>query len=435
MTEPRRGPVRCDDRAIPWRLEVGPAEAERRLRWARRQGHPHYFWPDVEPADWRAGLEVLERATRSVLASEPASLPWSGDSDVRALGVAGYTSGIGPLVGYWLETDRLSAPPLVQRLFGVHLRHGRERARRLDAELERAGGALREAGIADVVAVKASHTARYFPEPGVRPAVDVDLVVRPELFDRAERALEGAGYTVGAREGRPRKTTWLAPGSSRLPRSFEVMHSGSQYAVDLHATLERNFFGVRTTGPGPVDGVPTASLPSAPVRVLRQPALLLYHALHASEGFHNLTLIRLVELVFMIRRDTEEDALDWTAFRRHVEARDAWRFVYPALELTARLAPGTVEPGTLDAARAGAPHRMRRVVGGLTPATARRLRRLSLRESFVWCETPVDYLRRFAHMLFPAPAGRSLSRLGRHYLTRAYRLLRRTVSVGPPGDV
>ncbi len=417
---------------MPWQIELDAEAVMARFEWARRQGRPSYHWPEVTPASWRLALREIERVTRAALAEERCPIP-AGDPDgTRTLGVAAYTAGMGPLLGYWLEHDRLSADPLTRRLFELHLAHGRARADRLQVELERAAGALQAIGIEPLV-VKSAHTARaYFPEPGTRPAMDVDMAVRPADFQAAEAALLGAGYTVGARERRPEKTTLLAPASSRVPRSLELLHADSQYAIDLHASLERNFFGVRTVRPTRLDestGRPAPEL-GAPVRVLQQPERLLYHALHASEGLYNLTLVRIVELVLMIRRDRATGAFEWAEAEAALRDRDLDRFCYPALALAERLAPGTVDPAILRRVTDAATARMRRIVSGLAPADAQRLESVSLAESFMWCETQGDYLRRLVHMLAPAPAGRSLRRLTRQYRERFYRILRRTVSLG-----
>jgi len=418
------------DLVLPWAVELEAKEVVDRLSWARKRGFPQYLWPDVPPTAWRQALWKVQEAVQEVLRSGHPSLAARNEVEARALGVAGYTSGLGPLLGHWIETGQIRPDPLVQRLFSLHLAHGRERFVRLQSEFRRAVGAFAYAGIEPLV-VKASHTGvEYFPEPGTRPAIDVDLIVLPEQFVLAERSLEGAGYVLGAREITPRKSTWLAPGASRLPRSFEILHAESQYAVDLHDSLERNFFGVRRVSPLPLEDlkkVPTASL-GAPAGVLGHPELLMYHALHASEGLYNLTLIRILELVLMIRRDAGNGSLDWSELRNLLEERDAGRFVYPALVLAEKLAPGTVDSETLTMTESSATTRMRRVLARVEPADAQRLEGISLEDRFMWCATPGDHARRFLHMLVPAPAGRSLRWLGRNYWERLYRVFRRTVS-------
>jgi hypothetical protein len=432
MTAPHRGSEEAaGDLELPWAVEVEANEVLDRLSWARKRGLPQYLWPDVPPTEWRQALRQVQGVVQDVMRSGRALLDERNELGARALGIAGYTSGMGPLLGHWIETGVIGADPLVQRVFRLHLDHGRKRFVRLERELKRAVDAFAEAGIEPLV-VKASHTGvEYFPEPGTRPAIDVDLVVPPDSFVPAERSLEGAGFVLGAREFMPRKSTWLAPGASRLPRSFEVLHAESQYAVDLHGSLERNFFGVRTVSPASLESLKRRTTPrlGVPAGVLGQPDLLMYHALHASEGLYNLTLVRILELVLMIRRDLGDGSLDWSEFRSCLGERDAGRFVYPAFALVERLAPGTVDAETLKMTESAATAPMRRVLARLEPADAQRLDGFSLEEKFMWCATPGDHARRFFHMLLPAPAGRSVRWLARKYWERWYRAVRRTITL------
>jgi len=416
---------------VAWPLELEPAEVRARLRWARRQGHPRYLWPDVPVAEWRSALRELESVVAAVLRGDPARIG-CGAAGVRALGVAGFTSGVGPLVGRWVEEGRVDAPDPLAELYRLHLWHGRERAARQARDLERVIRALSAEGIQPLV-VKSAHIAReYYPDAGARPAVDVDVVVPAARFTAAERALRTAGYLLAVRQHRPPKSDWLPPGVEAYPRSLELLHAGSQYGVDLQASLDRNFFGVRTVRPAAVESAPhrraRGLLGSA--RVLDQPVLLAYQALHASEGLHATTLIRLVDLVLIARRDTETGRLDWDALGALLERSGGERFAYPALALVERLAPGTIPCTVLGRLERAAPRRMRTVVAAVSPATAQRPDSLSVRERFMWCATPGDHLRRLVHMLVPAPAGRSVRRLAGHYVERAYRIVRGRVRLG-----
>ncbi len=416
---------------LPWEFELEGNEVLDRFSWARRRGFPQYLWPEVPPIQWRQALRSVQWVVQQVLGSGRPAMTAGNEMEARALGLAGYTSGLGPLLGFWIEAGKIRPDPLVDRLFHLHLAHGRERAERLRSEMHRAVEGLAEAGI-DSLVIKSSHTgAVYFPEPGTRPAMDVDVVVPPGQFLLAERTLKAAGYFLGARDLRPRKSTWLVPGASHLPRSLEVLHADSQYAVDLHDSLERNFFGVRRLAPSHLGSLRRRTTPELGprTRVLGQPELLMYHALHASEGLYNLTLIRVLELVLMIRRDTGNGSLNWGEFRDLLKERDAGRFVFPALALAEKLEPGMVDPDTLTMAEASATNRMRRVLARLEPAGAQRLEGISLEDRFMWCATPWEHARRFLHMLFPAPSGGSLRWLGRNYSERLYRVVRRTISV------
>jgi hypothetical protein len=77
---------------------------------------------------------------------------------------------------------------------------------------------------------------------------------------------------------------------------------------------------------------------------------------------------------------------------------------------------------------------LRSVVHGLRPSDAQRLDVLTLRERFMWCHGPVEHARRFAHMLFPAPAGRSPIRLVSLYADRLRRIVRGRIEMSRPPD-
>lgn len=421
--------------ALPWPVELDPVEVLERFRWARRRGHPRYLWPDVPPPSLRRALAELTRVTAAVLRGDLPSVSVESVEDLRALGVAGFTSGLGPLLGHWIETGRVRSDPSVGRLFRFHLGHGRARAWKLRGELERASSALHAVGVTPLV-MKGVHTApAYFPEPGTRPAMDVDMAVPPGTFDAAENALRRAGYTVAvrgaaARGSDERTTVLLAPSASRLPRSLEVFHADSQYVIDLHESLGRRFPGAGSVHPTRLTaetGRPAPEL-NAPVRVLGQPELLLYHVLHVSHDFRSLTLIRIVELVLMIRQDEANGALDWEAFRSLTEERNAGRFCYPAMRAIQSIAPRTVPGDVLEWISARTPPRVRRVVDRLDLAEAQPLEKVAMDEKFMWCSSPAEYLRRIANMLVLGPGEDRLRRFGRVYRDRLYSLLRGAVS-------
>ena len=338
----------------------------------------------------------------------------------RTLGVAAFTSGMGPLLGHWIESGALTAEPELAALLGLHLHHGRERARLLTEELHRAVSLLAQAGIIPIV-IKGMHTgAVYFPEPGTRPASDIDLVVGPAEAEAAGAALFAAGYEETNRQSRPYKSDWVPPGASRTLRSLEVTHRDNPLTLDLHTTLDRNFFGVGTVAFGPLGDSATRrhTVGDAQVRVLEQPLLTASLAAHASEGLQNLSMIRLVELVLVVRRDRERGELDWVDLCSLLERADALHLAYPAFEMAERLVPGTLDPEFRRSLAGAAPPRMLRVLEGLQPFSVHRFRDRSLDERFMWARGPIEQVRRALHMLWPAPVGRSLKELGRVYANR-----------------
>jgi hypothetical protein len=281
-----------------------------------------------------------------------------------------------------------------------------------------------------VIVLKGAHTAfTHFPESGTRPMADLDLLVAQRDIKRAEQALTEAGYTTapGSKLKLPYRSDWRPPGTSITVRSLALQHRDNPYTVDLHASLDVHFFGIRTirfSVPAPEQLLP-APWAGAHARALPLVPMIAYHAAHAAQGLYNLTLIRLVELALVMRN--ADHPVDWPALSELLDKSHAERFVYPAFELTERLLPGTVNPTLLEALRKAATPALRSVVTSLTPATAQRLERIALNEQFMWAATPFEHARRAVHMLLPG--GGSFRRLIRIYLDRVFRLLRGRVTL------
>ncbi len=412
-------------------LELTGAEIAARFRWARQQGHIAYLWPHVPVDAWRACLRETERVVGLVLSHhpDPVELVTPPGADARAIGLAAFTSGTGPLLGFWLEQGRLSAEGELPALLRLHLEHNRRRARRMNAELQRALDVLAEAALRAVV-VKASHTGpAYFPDAGTRPAADIDLIVPPAEAALAAQRLERAGYRLVKRQRHPWKSDWVPPDSPAGVRSLELTHADNPFTIELHGGALREFFGVRTLSLDPLDERNTRWAPElhGSARVLVQPWLTAYLAAHASEELHQLQLVRIVELALVIRQDTERGLLRGDALLALLRERDAVRFVYPALELVERLVPGTIDEGLRCALNASATPRMRRVLERLGPGTAQRLEGTSLDERFLWTRGPMEMLRRVLHMLWPT-RGKS-QRLRNVYRERLARVLRGRISL------
>jgi hypothetical protein len=242
---------------------------------------------------------------------------------------------------------------------------------------------------------------------------------------------------------------WIPPGEDLLPRSLELTHEANPWTVDLHGSFERDFGGAHRVlvVPSRPEVTEHWSFGGRPARVLAQPYLSAYLAAHASQELKNLTLIRLIELVLVLRRGAAAGTLRWDELMTMLGPRAA-RFVYPAFELAERLAPGTVDPGfRVDLQRSATP-RVRRVVGALEPATAQRLEAVSLGEQFMWVDGPMAVARRLARVLWPEWAGsladmlrvqrvRLRQLLARRVMLtwppkRPYDLLRRSASESPP---
>jgi hypothetical protein len=409
-----------DRSAVLPRIELGEGEFADHVRRARRSGSPAWLWPEVPISAWAEAVEQLARVIATILRSEIAELP---ACDPLALSLACYTSGTGPLLGWWSENGLLVAPPSTREVLDLHLQHGRKRAERAAAQ-SRAAVALFAQHSIPVIVLKGGHTSLvYFPHPATRPATDLDLLVPSSQAAAAEAALMTAGFHCLDR-GR-RESSWAAAGARQEPRSLWLAHAEDPWSIDLHCSLD--FSASPGAATVRLDGAkPFATseqwLLDPHANALRQPLLLLHLAVHASGGLHSLSLLRMIEQILVVRRDTETGRLSWKELLETGAQTNALGSSYPAFAMCEQLAPGTIPEDILRRCAEAAPSRARKVVERLTPASAQRVARASILEHLMWVSALSGWARQLRSDLIPA---RSMRRI---YEARAWRLLHGTIS-------
>jgi hypothetical protein len=392
-----------------------------RKAWALRQGNPLWLWPEVAPRDWRAAMLEIERICAAVLTGNRADA-LSGDP--AAVALAGYTSGMGPMLGWWLDRGILSAScaaieSALRRQFDSNgARMGMLLGRaRVVAQL------LTDNGIA-VTMLKGVHTAwAYYQRAACRPMSDIDILIAPADATGAEAVLETAGYH---QEARTRfESTWRLGGVAVDPLTTVSLEADDPWTLDLHVSLDVT--GPPGSSPARLSEIDPAAtrqpwdpLPAA--EQLAQPALLLHLAAHAGSGFHNLTLVRLVEIVLVASADRASGTLDWDEFAEVGQQTGSLAFAYPALALARRLSPAAIPQALVERCAGEAPPAVRSLVAGMRPATAHSIDRPSLREHFAWTQGPGGWFRRLAADLVPEPG--SLRRSAAIHAGRARGLLR-----------
>jgi len=227
-------------------------EIDRRVARFQRSRHARDLWPDISLETFRAGEAELARVATAVLGGAPTPVAIRSDLRARALSVAAFASGVGPLFGSWCETGRVTADPAIASELAIHLEHGRRRYARLRHELERVLVAMSARGI-EVWLLKGMHTgARYFPEPGARSSTDIDLLVQPADWAGACEALTALGLVETRHPTQPRDSAWAEPRVQRV-RSLVYVHADGPWSVDLHQSLDRLPFEGLETGLGAPD--------------------------------------------------------------------------------------------------------------------------------------------------------------------------------------
>ena len=407
-----------------------PLDELRRRQYAwRSTQRPYALWPGLDGDIIQSAADAIGSAVSGVLRGERArlALPGGGhgaDRRARAVGVAALLTGVGPLLGAWIGRGELDAEEPLARVLARHLAHGRAREARIRAEVMPVLAQMERAGLQPGV-IKGFHTAQvYFPEPGARPFSDVDVVVPPAAIPDAERLLRDAGFVPEGRTGGSGyKREWLPPDGRGDVWSYELWHARSRWKLDLHdglnfALVQRN---VRT--PQTPRFTDVLRLDDVTLRIADANELIALLAAHASTELYSQRLLRLVELVLVVRRATALGTLDWTAVESSLAERDASRFAYPTLTLAERLAPGTVDAGLLTRLWSATTPRARAVTSALSPTAPILARSFSLRERLMWAVGARATLRWMWSMLAPLDGASRRDQL-RTYRHRAMRLLR-----------
>jgi hypothetical protein len=365
-----------------------------RLQAYARTGDPSTLWPGLTETARVSALREIERITRAVLAGSRHVhvVDPQGAHATYALLIAGHTSGIGTLLGRWIADGTAVAREDVVRGFSTQLGHARRRAGRLTREMAPVLDALEASGVRPV-ALRGFHTSRaYFEEPGLRRMADVDLLVPPRQIGQAEAALRGIGFRPTTPVLRPYRRDWIGPEVSSEIFSVEVEDERNRWTLDLHASLDRFFHpGAVARLDSELDHVEPIDIDGRPLLALRAPLLLLSLASHCSQELHANRLLRLVEIVRVIRADRAAGRLDWDHFLSMTTRTRAARFTYPALALAEELAPGTVDPRVLAGGRRASTWAARHAVTRLSPAGGSADRRGAVRQ-LMWTRGSVAVL-------------------------------------------
>jgi hypothetical protein len=336
---------------------------------------------------------------------------------VRATGIAAFSAGMGPLLGYWIERGTLEAPAQLEQLLAQHLSHGRRRAAKLTSELDRLLMAMNENDITPIL-LKGMHTSQvYFPEPSCRVGTDIDVLVTPEELHQVRAILSRSGFHETSDSRPPLSSTWEPGDVPQRLRSVEMNHSENPWSVDLHSALKRSYSrGLRIDlGTAPFRNRRKTHSHRPPVNVLGQPLLAAYLALHASHALQGLQLIRLVELTLVLREDGDGGRFAWADFESTLAEHNMGRFVYPALWCVESIAPGTVDARLLRDLGNTVPPRMRRVLDQVGSSGMAYLGPLSLDAKLMWARTKRELLFHAAALLWPGssatPFGTSVREL------------------------
>jgi hypothetical protein len=196
---------------------------------------------------------------------------------------------------------------------------------------------LVSAGLEPVVLKGPSLAARY-PEPGLRPMEDIDILLPPGDHPRALQLLETVGWSVARPAGRDRYDTVLV--HAEVPSLALELHYGLESSYERVTKLDAVALWDRRR---PIDclGTPAFGLPV--------PEELVMLSAHAGKPFHGFTrLVWIADLAMVVGHAAESgQPVEWERVRAVAEAGRCLTLVSAALALGRRAgveAPGSMFP-------------------------------------------------------------------------------------------
>jgi hypothetical protein len=192
------------------------------------------------------------------------------------------------------------------------------------------------------ILLKGLHLARWtYPELGLRPMADIDLLLRPEQLPQAAEALRGMGYDHPRRFSFSRELRrhqhippLCQPGKAPVELHWHIASPHSPLNVDLDGLWER---------------AQAVEVDGAPALTLSTEDLLLHLSLHLLQDEFIGGLKRLYDIAALSVAHGER--LDWAQAQRRALAWGCHKSLFLTLHLAHALFDAPVPPGVLQQLR------------------------------------------------------------------------------------
>jgi len=220
------------------------------------------------------------------------------------------------------------------------------------------------------IVLKGAYLAEHvYPQPGLRPMNDIDLLFRPADLPVVEAALLQMGY--GGRQRSPDQgpgitkhtSTFRKPESASAPNPY--LASGSTHMIEPHRSLEESWFGLSCDlTPGMWERSVTAQSAGHAARALSPADNLLHLAVHLT--FHLImgspSFVQLADIAMFL----EHVPVDWDDFLARALERRAAGYACAALRLAHGALNAPIPPGVLARLAHASPPRARKAADQLT---------------------------------------------------------------------
>jgi hypothetical protein len=285
-------------------------------------------------------------------AAEAADLSHDDWENVAVLAIA---LGLAPVLHWKLEQSSICPPALTMAKLGVTRQAHNKRNGAIADQLSEILAGCRAQQISVIVLKGALLAQVAYPEPGLRPMNDIDLLLPARELPGFGRLLADLGYQGNYKDASfgpgitKHLSTYRRQGSAGATPNPYLSADGDR-TVEPHNSLEESWFGLK------VDITPGVWERSVPISLHGQPALrlcaddmLVHLAVHAA--FHVIMRTTVFVQLYDIRRVVESWAteLDWSRVLEQVRLVKAEPFVFAALSWAKSLYQAPVPAGILQA--------------------------------------------------------------------------------------
>ena len=308
------------------------------------------FRADTDPVDWQ----------RRASAADPDKLV-----------IAAIVLGLAPLLHWQLSVWGLNLPPRAWAKLLAARSASAERQRAIQTQLVEILEAGAQSQLTPIVLKGAFLAAHVYPEAGLRPMNDIDILVRPEELPQIEAVLLRLGYAghykdpaEGARVVKHTSTFQRPGAASGMVNPY--LNAGAERTVEPHVSLEESWFGLRADiTPGVWERSIETDFDGHAARALCPSDLILHLCIHLS--FHLImgwpSLVQLLDLRWVGRLLSEAD---WEQVSRRAIDRSAAGFIYAALRLAQAALAAPVPENVLAQLAAATPAAVRAHAGTLS---------------------------------------------------------------------
>lgn len=318
--------------------------------------------------------------------------------------------GIGPLLdrAFGGQAEAAVLQPRLRTYLADQRRLSGERVVLLLQDLVELLDAAHDAAI-QVLPMKGSLLAtQYYPEPGLRPMNDLDILIHPSDEKRMVALLAKLGYQPVLRS--PQHLGFARPENYGPTVSWDGEHPANPRHIDLHMHIHERLWGIQydLTTHVWADSKP-GDLMGAPARLMGPAALLHHLAVHATGDLISrwIRLLHLHDIALVAPKVTDNG---WQRIIASVRAQREERYLYPALALTTQYYP-LIPEAVLKALRPGVPPALLKYLDTISieqvsfcnPAAS------TVAEKLRWFRPGREQLSAIFNLLAPKPSDLALS--------------------------